>query len=70
MYTKEVTAPQKEELEDSIEALRKNVRERKVAVAALQPVLETMRKTMGDEKMNPAEVAQVTAAARKANRPR
>jgi hypothetical protein len=69
MYTKDVSEPQKKELDASIEALRKSVRERKVAVGKLDPVLQTMRKTMSDSKMNPAEVQQVTAAARKANQP-
>jgi hypothetical protein len=69
MYTNDVTEPQKKELEASIESLRKSVRERKVAVGKLDPVLQTMRKTMSDTKLNPAEVQQVTAAARKANQP-
>ena len=69
MYTKDVTEPQKKELEASIEALRKSVRERKVPVGKLDPVLQTIRKTMSDTKLNPAEVQQVTAAARKASQP-
>lgn len=67
MYTKDVTEPQKKDLEAAIEALRKSVREHEISVSALDPVLQTMRKTMSDSKMNPAEVTQVSAAARKAN---
>lgn len=69
MYTKDVTEPQKKELDASIEALRKSVREKKVPVSGLDPVLQTMRKTMSDAKMSPSEVKQVADAARKANRP-
>ncbi len=67
MYTKDVTEPQKKNLEAAIEALRKNVREHKASVSALDPVLQTMRKSMSDAKMTPAEVSQVSAAAQKAN---
>jgi len=69
IYTKEVTAAEKQALDAAIEALRKNVQDGKVPVSQLQPVLEILRKTMSDGKMQPAEVRQVTAAARKANRP-
>lgn len=68
MYTKDVTAAQKAELEKSIEELRKNVREQKVPVARLDPVLQTMRKTIADRKVDPAEAEALAAAARKANR--
>jgi hypothetical protein len=66
MYTAEVTAAQKKELEDSIEQLRAGIREKKVSVAHLQPVLETMRKGISDRKLTPSEVQALTAAARKA----
>jgi hypothetical protein len=69
IYSKDVTEPQKKELESAIEGLRKNVRAGKAPVARLQPVLESLRKTMADGKMNSVEVKQVTEAARKANRP-
>lgn len=66
MYTAEVTAAQKKELETAVEALRASLREEKIPVAALDPVLQTMRKAVADEKMQPDEVEAVTAAARKA----
>ncbi len=69
MFTPDVTAAQKKELEDSIESLRENLRNKKVPVANLNPVLQTMRKGIADRKMQPAEVEALTAAARKANQP-
>jgi hypothetical protein len=67
MYTSEVTAAQKKEMEDAIESLRENLRTGKVSVAALDPVLQTMRKGVSDQKMHPAEVEALAAAARKAS---
>jgi hypothetical protein len=67
MYTSDVTAAQKKELEEAIESLRTNLRSGKVSVAALDPVLQTMRKGVSDQKMHPAEVEALTAAARKAS---
>ena len=69
MYTAEVTAAQKKDLEDSVEALRKSLREEKVSIANLDPVLQAIRKGTGDRKMHPAEVETISGAARKANRP-
>ncbi|MGZ5443066.1 MAG: hypothetical protein ACXW5U_13180 [Thermoanaerobaculia bacterium] len=66
MYTAEVTDAKKKELEDAIERLRGGLREGRVSVTQLQPVLETMRKGIGDKKLTPAEVDALTAAARKA----
>ncbi|MGZ8708880.1 MAG: hypothetical protein ACXW31_11220 [Thermoanaerobaculia bacterium] len=66
MYTAEVTSAKKKELEDAIERLRGGLREGRVSVTQLQPVLETMRKGIGDKKLTPAEVDALTAAARKA----
>jgi hypothetical protein len=68
-FTPDVTAAQKKELEESIEALRENLRNRKVPVGNLNPVLQTMQKGIRDKKMQPAEVEALTAAARKANQP-
>ncbi|MEO8383407.1 MAG: hypothetical protein ABI779_27370 [Acidobacteriota bacterium] len=66
IYAKDVTAAEKQELEDAIEALRSDLRDGKAPVTKLQPVLEALRLTMADGKMSPAEVKQVAAAARKA----
>jgi len=69
MYASTVTSDQKKELEDAVETLRGNLRGGKVPVAALDPVLQTMRKGIADKKMDPAEVQALAAAARKASQP-
>ncbi len=67
MYAADVAPAQKTALESEIEALRKNLREEKIAPAALDPVLQTMRRATSDEKLTPVEVRDITAAAKKAN---
>ena len=67
MYTPEVTAAQKKALETEIETLRKNLREERILVASLDPVLQTMRRAMGDEKLDSKEVEEITGAAKKVN---
>ena len=67
MYEAEVTPAQKKALETEIETLRKNLREKKISVASLDPVLQAMRRGTANEKLNPKEVGEITAAARKAN---
>ncbi|HLE55893.1 MAG TPA: hypothetical protein VJB15_02330 [Rhodothermia bacterium] len=69
MYTPDVTAAQKADLEQSIESLRQNMRAGKVSIQNLDPLLQAMRKSVSDKKVQPAEVETMTAAARKANRP-
>jgi len=68
-YTPDVTAAQKKELEAAIESLRANLRDGKTSVTRLDPVMQTMRKAIGDEKMQPAEVDALAAAARTAASP-
>jgi hypothetical protein len=67
MFTPEVTAAQKESLEGEIKTLRRNLRERGIAIAALDPVMQAMRRATADEKLRPDEVDAVVSAARKAN---
>ena len=69
MYTAEVTPAQKKAMEDAVETLRANLRNGKVPVASLDPVLKTMRNGIADRKMQPDEVEALTAAARKAGQP-
>ena len=68
-YTKDVTAAQKKELEAALEALRVSLRNGKTSVTRLDPVLQTMRKAIADQKVQPAEVDALTAAARMAAAP-
>ena len=67
MYQSDVTDMQKKELEGAIASLRENVRTEKVPLSRLDPVLQTLRKGISDEKMTAAEVEALTAAANKAN---
>ena len=69
MYTPGVTAAQKAELEKSIESLREKMRAGEVPVANLDPLLQAMRKSVSDKKIEPAEVETMSAAARKAALP-
>jgi hypothetical protein len=68
-YTSDVTGAQQKELDDAMETLRANLRTGKVPVTALDPVLQTMRKGIADEKMHAAEVKALAEAARRASRP-
>ena len=65
MYAKEVTQAQKDAMEAEIDAMRANARNRAIPPAAMQPVLQTIQKAIKDDKLTPAEVDEITAAARK-----
>jgi len=65
MYATDVTAAQKQSLENEIETLRRNLRAEKIPVQRLNPLLQTMRRTMSDEKLHGPEVEELTAAARR-----
>ncbi len=67
MLAKDVTAAQKDALEREIETLRKNLREEKVSVQKLQPLLEAIRKATDDKKVDPREVDSLTALAKELN---
>jgi hypothetical protein len=69
MYTAEVTPAQKAALDESIESLRKGLREGKVSVARLDPVFQNMRQAIADKKMTPREVETLTIAARGVHQP-
>lgn len=66
MYTSEVTSAQKEELEKAIKELRAGLRSGKVSVTRLDPVMQTMRKGIMDQKLTPDEVKALATAARNA----
>ena len=67
MYTAEVTPAQKKALEDEIASMRKNLREEKISVQSLQPVLKTIQKATGDQKLSAKEIEGIVAATRKVN---
>jgi hypothetical protein len=67
MYASDVTPALKSSLETEMTTMRKLLREQKIGVPAIQPVLETIRKTSGDKKLSRAEVERIIAAVKKAN---
>jgi hypothetical protein len=67
MYAADVTAAQKDALDGEVEAMRVNLREGKIAVAAVQPFVNVLQKTTSDSKVTPAEVKSLEESARKAN---
>ena len=66
MYSAEVSPAQKETLDREMEAMRVRLREKTIAVKDIQPVLQSIQKSIRDDKMTSAEVDQLTAAVRKA----
>jgi len=67
MYDKDVSKAQKEQLDAALADLQKNVDAGKVPIARIQAVLTAMRTAVKDRKLSPAEVEQITKAAREAN---
>ena len=67
MYGADVTAAQKDALDKEIESMRRNLVEEKISVAALQPFLDTLRKTTSDNKVTLAEAKSLHEAAKKVN---
>ncbi|MFL6246816.1 MAG: hypothetical protein ACJ74H_12370 [Thermoanaerobaculia bacterium] len=66
-YAKDVSAEQKKSLDAEIERMRKNLREQKISVQAMQPFLQRMRDASSDGKVTAAEAAVLQAVARKIN---
>jgi len=67
MYTADVTPAQKKQLEDEIALMRKNLREEKISVQSLQPVLKTIQKGTGDQKLSGKELEEIVAVTKKVN---
>jgi hypothetical protein len=67
MYTKDVTAPQKKSFDDEIETLRANMRNEKITVQSIQPLLKDIQKVSADKKVDAHEVGQLLAEAKKIN---
>jgi hypothetical protein len=68
MYAKNVTPAQKRALDTEMETLRRNLRETKISVATLQPLLEQIRKTTADKTLDAHETDALVESARKVNR--
>lgn len=67
MYTKDVTVAEKKSLDDEVETLRANLRNDKIAVQSLQPLLKDIQKVSNDKKVDAREVEQLLGEAKKIN---
>lgn len=66
-YAAEVSAGQKKALDEEIERMRKNLREQKISMQAIQPFLQRLRDVSADRKVTAAEATSLHAVARKIN---
>ena len=68
MLTAEVKPPQKAAFDQEMKTLRDSVRQNRVDLQRLQPLLRTIREVSIDEKVTPAEAEQLTRELRDLNR--
>ena len=66
-YAADVSAAQKKTLDDEISLMRKNMRDGKVSIQAMQPFLQRLRDVSSDKKITAAEATSLQAVARKIN---
>jgi outer membrane murein-binding lipoprotein Lpp len=66
-YDPAVTAAQKKVLTSEVDALRENVRAKRVPVAKLQPFLQKLQDASSDGTVNAAEASQLAGAAHALN---
>lgn len=67
MFTKDVTPAQKSAFDAEMKALRGHLADGKVSMDRLQPLLHAIRDASLDNKVTPAEAAQLTQAAHEVN---
>ncbi len=67
-FTKDVKPADKTAFDAEMKAMRDSVRENRISVDRLQPVLRTLRDVVSDERVTPAETEQVTQEIREINR--
>ena len=60
MFTKDVTPAQKAAFDDEMKSMRDLVRQNRLPIDRLQPLLRTMRDVTSDERVTPAEADQLT----------
>jgi hypothetical protein len=70
MYAAGVTDDQKKAFDVAVTTMRENLRESKISAQNVQPFLKALQKAIGDRKLTPAEVDNLTAAAKQASRPK
>ena len=66
-YAADVTAAQKKSLDDEVVLMRKNLREKKISIADMQPFLELLRNASGDRKVTPQEASAMESVVRRIN---
>jgi hypothetical protein len=67
MYAEDVAPEQRKSLDEAVESMREALRDGKVTVAALQPFMQEMQKSVGDRKVTPAEAKALEDTARRIN---
>lgn len=68
MVGKDVSLAQRTELENEMSRLRANVREERLTLTRLDPVVSAIREATADHAITPAEAAKLTATMRALNR--
>ncbi len=66
-YANDVSAAQKKSLDEEIERMRKNLREGRIALPAIQPFLELLRQAASDKKITVEETANLEGIVRRIN---
>ena len=69
MMTADVKPPQKAAFDSEMKTMRAAVRDRRLKIDALQPLMRTMRDVVTDERVTPAEVDQLTREIHALNTP-
>jgi hypothetical protein len=68
MFTKDVKPADKIAFEAEMKAMRESVRQNRISVDRLQPLLRTLRDVVSDERVTPAETQQMTQEIRELHR--
>ena len=59
IFTKDVTAAEKAQFEAQMKTLRENIRQNRISLDHLQPLLRSVRDVSSDEHITPAETEQL-----------
>ena len=68
MFTKDVKPADKKAFDTEMKSMREIVRQNRVPVERLQPLLRTLRDAVTDERVTPAETQQLIEQIREINR--
>ena len=67
-FTKDVKPADREAFDAEMKTMRDSVRQNRVTVERLQPLLKTLREVISDERVTPAETQKLTNEIREINR--